>query len=428
MAEIKARTKLMITAALNSQLQEKKLTLKHLQPRCSKDDDDPDYQVSETDMELSSESDTEVRPTSVIPENLSEGDASIELSVKSVIEKILDVVTDEFTARGTKRKRKKYKISLPERNRLKRMAIVNKHAVKLPCKETCKRKCILKIPAERRLKINEEFWKMNSKEQKTYMFNKMKKNPVKRRTKQGLDMRRNFTINYFCPNDDGEDQAVCKTFFLATLGYKPKGDKRFRNILEHTSRDSLQAERDRRGQAPTNKIDTSLIKEHINSFEPTIAHYRRAHAPNRKYLPTDLNVTMMYNDFKIKHPTFKCSYELYRRTVQEMNISFVKLGHEECFSCEAFFLHEKESNHKRDELNDCLECKEYKIHKKKSMEARENYTKDKNEKADGTLIYSADLQKVISWQFILIQGGEKKFALTYICPKILFPETMLKFI
>lgn len=47
MTEIKARTKLMITAALNNQLQEKKALFKHMQPCCSKkqDDKDPDYQV-----------------------------------------------------------------------------------------------------------------------------------------------------------------------------------------------------------------------------------------------------------------------------------------------------------------------------------------------------------------------------------------------
>lgn len=174
--------------------------------------------------------------------------------------------------------------------------------------------------------------------------------------------------------------------------------------MEHTSKDSLQASRDRRGQTSINKIDSTLIKEHINSFEPTIAHYRRAHAPNRKYLPTDLNITIMYKDFKIKHANFKCSYELYRRTLQEMNISFVKLGHEECFSCEAFFLHEKESQHKSDELNECLECKKYKIHKEKSLEAREDYSRDKNLSVDGTLIYSADLQKVITLNFLHTQN------------------------
>nr|CAI5847251.1 unnamed protein product [Callosobruchus analis] len=41
----------------------------------------------------------------------------------------------------------------------------------------------------------------------------------------------------------------------------------------------------------------------------------------------------MFNDFKMKHPDFICSYELYRQEVKKMNISFAQLGGEECFTC-----------------------------------------------------------------------------------------------
>lgn len=134
-------------------------------------------------MDSSSESDdAEVRSCSLNLESISEENESLESSVKFIIEKLLDFVTDNITARGTKRKRKKYKMSLMERNRLKQMAVVNKHAVKTACKESCKKKCILNIPAERRLKINEEYWKMSTKEQKTYMFNKMKKKKCSKKT------------------------------------------------------------------------------------------------------------------------------------------------------------------------------------------------------------------------------------------------------
>lgn len=38
-----------------------------------------------------------------------------------------------------------------------------------------------------------------------------------------------------------------------------------------------------------NKYDIEKIKLHINLFNPTVAHYRREHAPNRKYLPNEIN-------------------------------------------------------------------------------------------------------------------------------------------
>lgn len=143
----------------------------------------------------------------------------------------------------------------------------------------------------------------------------------------------------------------------------------------------MQAIPDRRGRhSPKNKIDKTSIINHINSFEPSISHYRREHAPNRKYLPTDLNIQMMYNDFKIKEPNVVFSYELYRKTLQKMNISFVKLGHEECFVCEKYFLHEKDSLHKRDVPEPgCSDCEEYRNHKNRARESRECYENDKND-------------------------------------------------
>ncbi|XP_050308053.1 uncharacterized protein LOC126744593 [Anthonomus grandis grandis] len=180
------------------------------------------------------------------------------------------------------------------------------------------------------------------------------------------------------------------------MGFNNKVDKCLRTVLKITPNGSLQATSDRRGShSATNKIDRTSIINHINSFEPSISHYRRVHAPNRKYLPTDLNIRMMYNNFKIKELNIVCSYELYRKTLQSMNISFLKLGHEECFICEKYFLHEKDSQHKRDEPEpNCSVCKEYTIHKKNATESRKCYENDKNG-TSGTAIYSADLQKVI---------------------------------
>lgn len=79
-----------------------------------------------------------------------------------------------------------------------------------------------------------------------------------------------------------------------------------------------------------NKIDREINKNHINSFNPCISHYRREHAPNRLYLPSDVTITMMHKQFNIKYPQFKVSFELYRTVVKDMNISFARLGHEEC--------------------------------------------------------------------------------------------------
>lgn len=94
------------------------------------------------------------------------------------------------------------------------------------------------------------------------------------------------------------------------------------------------------GRHPSrSKIQRTVIEEHILSYRPSISHYRREHAPNRLYLPSDISAVAMYRDFKEKHQDFKCSSDIYRRVINEMKISFTRLGHEECEECTSFKNH-----------------------------------------------------------------------------------------
>lgn len=128
------------------------------------------------------------------------------------------------------------------------------------------------------------------------------------------------------------------------------------------------------------------------SFKPNISHYRRSHAPNRLYLPSDLSVIKLYNDFAEKYPNV-CSYDHYRRNIRSLNISFVQLGHEECECCEHFKIH----GHCEDNLQeDCKECTSWIRHKEAAKEARQEYENDaKLQHTEKSIIYSVDLQKVI---------------------------------
>ena len=75
-----------------------------------------------------------------------------------------------------------------------------------------------------------------------------------------------------------------------------------------------------------------LIHAHIDSYHPSVSHYRREHAPNRLYLDPTLTILAMYADFISKHPNI-CGLTIYWREVRAKNISFVKLGEEECEEC-----------------------------------------------------------------------------------------------
>lgn len=60
-----------------------------------------------------------------------------------------------------------------------------------------------------------------------------------------------------------------------------------------------------------------LVNTHIELFHPTISHYRREHAPNVRYLPSDINIILMHSDFIEKYPNIQISYEFYRLKVKE---------------------------------------------------------------------------------------------------------------
>jgi hypothetical protein len=90
-----------------------------------------------------------------------------------------------------------------------------------------------------------------------------------------------------------------------------------------------------------NTIAHELVHhDHIEEFNPSISYYRKEHAPNTRYLPSDINATLMHASFIKINPGCNISYEFYRKKLKEKHISFATLGNEECEVCESFKLHE----------------------------------------------------------------------------------------
>ncbi|KAL0883582.1 hypothetical protein ABMA27_015733 [Loxostege sticticalis] len=213
---------------------------------------------------------------------------------------------------------------------------------------------------------------------------------------------------------------VCKIFFLETLGYNKKNDKSVRHALNSIMNEIPV---DKRGTNPNpKKLDDQKIIAHINSFNPFISHYRREHAPNRKYIPSDITVTKMYQDFcqqermNSRDISEHISYDYYRKIVKKLNISFTKLGHEECEVCEIYYIHNPE--YKEKSHRNCNECKKYASHREKYTVARQAYQIDvqKQNKVDinsDTVYFAADLEKVIMLPRI------EEFKVVMFCPRII---------
>ena len=79
------------------------------------------------------------------------------------------------------------------------------------------------------------------------------------------------------------------------------------------------------------------------SFNPAVSHYRREHAPQRRYLQSELCISSMYQDVNTTNPGI-CGREFYRQILKEMNVSFAKLGHEECETCLEYETQKKNVN------------------------------------------------------------------------------------
>lgn len=209
--------------------------------------------------------------------------------------------------------------------------------------------------------------------------------------------KRKKTLRYSLKNESGDRVQVCKTFFVSTLGYTKNNDRILQDCFstEFQPSNTILHRNGRQGKhSKTPKIDRNLIRSHVESFQPAVSHYRREHAPNKRYLPSDITINKMHSDFKQKYK-ITCSYEVYRSVVtKEMNISFAKLGNEQCEVCECFSFHNPE--HTKENLEaECDECLSWRTHISKADEARKAYRYDAEVPDKNAAYFSGDLQKVI---------------------------------
>lgn len=76
-----------------------------------------------------------------------------------------------------------------------------------------------------------------------------------------------------------------------------------------------------------------IIKNHINSIRYTSSTYSRSHN-NKKYLPTRLSLTLMYQMYKEKSAN-PVSYTYFGNVFHTMGLSFKKPSLDTCNTCYA---------------------------------------------------------------------------------------------
>ena len=194
--------------------------------------------------------------------------------------------------------------------------------------------------------------------------------------------------------------------------------------------ESISPNIDRRGKnlrPCPHKVDHEIIRQHINSYNPSISHYSRGNAPSRRYLNPDNTVKQMWVDFAEKNPAGG-GYQIYFNVFQEVNIGFSRPSADDCEIC---LIYEEHINNEdvngdvlkqgrrpyNEDMNEdvlkqgrsdnallgqeinvqhekmsCNICVSHAAHRQKYTDARFEYQREKDPEA---VYFTADMQKVI---------------------------------
>ena len=332
---------------------------------------------------------------------------------------------------------KKRRVSLQEKLELHK----KKHPMLKPCvpvssgsKKGCNKKCTESIDEDLRREIYDYYWSLNKDKQNIWISLMVETvAPVRpRKNTQGKKERKCARV-YYLENRNKERIKVCQKMFLATLGLTT--DKTVQTVMSKAQGSRTSDVSNKRGKKQTGNKKPDDVSEkvnaHIMSFNPSISHYRRKHAPNRLYISPEFNVSMMFKEFRGKYPDIEISYTYYYTKVKRLNISFVKLGEEECEKCDLHDRHLEEvhgldksdingstgqkklnkqqadksssndssdldKSNKKQTFVDCSSCQEFEMHIKAAKEARSRYREEATRKwNDNETVVSVDMQKVI---------------------------------
>lgn len=199
------------------------------------------------------------------------------------------------------------------------------HPMREPC--SCIRKCREKIEQGRRECIHEEYWDLITYNQrKQWILEHIKREVPKRRTNLKSPIKKMETRKFFLDDSSGKRVEICKSFFLATLGFK--WDKMVDTICKTTPRDGQFVRPDQRGKKPpSHKLSDTLISSvtvYIESILETASSiYLKAPSKagsvggkqkkTTDRMPYGLTMKNLFEDYKIKHANHKVGYESFRK-------------------------------------------------------------------------------------------------------------------
>lgn len=175
------------------------------------------------------------------------------------------------------------------------------------------------------MKIDFEYWNLGDfSKQLLYLRNSIDVNPCHK--KYNPESRRSRTCVYKLRGN-----KVCKKYFMATLCLSDGSLTVACRKIEGNKFSDLRGPHG--NHKKIDEAELSLVRSHIESFPAVESHYTRK-SSQRKYLAANLNITIMWEEFKKKHPTSKILAHTYRRIFcNEYNYSFHRPKKDSCLTC-----------------------------------------------------------------------------------------------
>lgn len=172
-----------------------------------------------------------------------------------------------------------------------------KQFTKIICK--CRKSCHLTINEAQQKAIFQQYYNFGSwTEKTTFVFNNVIISECKSRRKpesrKNIKFQKAFTRSYFFVN---KENTVCKSFFKKVLQIS---EGRLKKCLTKKQNMSSLCAIDLRGKHTHHKKTPSTAILHaikfINSLPKYESHYARECTQDKKYLPPNLNMKILYNE------------------------------------------------------------------------------------------------------------------------------------
>ncbi|GLH11904.1 Uncharacterized protein GBIM_16619 [Gryllus bimaculatus] len=250
------------------------------------------------------------------------------------------IASEDLELKQTEISRKKKKVE-------KRNASTTDHesGVKKPCDlNSCPLRCTAVFDEDERNEIFRAFQSLSPEDQKKFVMQCCSRKIYLKDVK-GYDgsskTTSHFKYDFQMRSAKGVPVQVCKVFFASTLGFtdfyfscylsdlfkNPNTSKLCQSSGSSQCSCSGSSAR-QRGKA-TGKwaanckvhsdvyshVNRDLFHRHIESFLRTLCIPQGEHMRTINYLPKEVSIQMMHEDFVLKHPEINCSYELYKNFV-----------------------------------------------------------------------------------------------------------------